>query len=242
MPRIYPVFAALINAGALVPTEEEKTVEIPDTPGNKDVEDLLYSDVYDKSSAEPEEDEFEKEPEEKDIKRTQSTTLNPITQKATEFTLDNSDLIATVIKAYKDSRVRLGNIREEEGDLSAADYKKALKQSKEAGLDRLERKIEELINKIKELEPEVQDKVLSSLDFKFKSVDASNLSKVLSKKLGKNIIPAKPMDVSDEEIEDIDDEEITEDTGVEDVDYDGSSFKDYDSIYERIQKLVNYKK
>jgi hypothetical protein len=242
MPRIYPVFAALINAGALIPTDQEKTVDVPDTPENEDVEGLMYSDVYDKETAEPEEDEFEKEPEEKDIKKISTTTLDPITQKSTEFTIDNSDLITAVIRAYKDSRVRLGALREEEGNLSAADYKKALKQSKESGLDRLERKIEELINKIKELEPEVQDKVLNSLDFKFKSVDAANLSKVLSKKLGKNIIPAKPINIPDEEIEDTDDEEIMEDSGVEDVDYGGSSFKDYDSVYERIQKLVNYKK
>jgi hypothetical protein len=235
MPRIYPVFAALINVGALVATDQEKTVDVPDTPENEDVEGLMYSDVYDKGAAEPEEDEFEKEPEEKDIKKVSGTVLDPVTQKATNFTIDNSDLISTVVKAYKDSRVRLGALREEEGDLSAADYKKALKQSKEAGIERLEKKLEELINKIKELDPEVQDKVLNTLDFKFKSVDAANLSKILSKKLGKNITPTEPMDVSDEEIEDIDDEEITEDTGVEDVDY-GTTFKDYENVYEFLSR------
>ena len=46
---------------------------------------------------------------------------------------------------------------------------------------------------------------------------------------------------SDEEIIDMGDEEIMEDSGVEDIDHDGGSFKDYDSIYERMLKLVNYK-
>jgi hypothetical protein len=39
----------------------------------------------------------------------------------------------------------------------------------------------------------------------------------------------------------MDDETISEDSGVEDVDYEGSNFKDYDSVYERMQKLVKYK-
>jgi hypothetical protein len=238
MPRIYPIFAALIDAGALVSTDQEKTVEIPDTPENEDVEGLMYSDVYDKGTAGSEEDDFEKEPEAGEIEKT-STTLDPVTQKATEFTLDNDDLISTIIKAYKDSRIRLGSIREEEGDLSAADYKKALKQSKEAGITRLNQKIGELVDKISRLEPDVQDKVLKTLSFKFNSVNANKLSDILAKKLGKTMSQSVP---DEEEIIDFDDDEITEDSGVEDVDYGGSSFKDYDSIYENKFKRINRKK
>jgi hypothetical protein len=57
---------------------------------------------------------------------------------------------------------------------------------------------------------------------------------------GKTIEPSQQENPEDE-ILDMGDEEIMEDSGVEDVDHDGSSFKDYDSIYERMRKLVTYK-
>ena len=235
MPRIYPIYKALIDAGALEETGDAETVEIPDTPENQDTENLFYSDVYDKSTAEPEEDEFEKEPEMGSIEKSQ-TSLDPVSREASEFTLDNDDLIQSIIRAYKESRTRLGNIREEEGDLSAADYKKALKQSKEAGIERLARKIDELVAKIQDLDPQVQDKVLNLLDFRFKSVDATGLSKTIAKKLGKNA-EAAPKDDTEIDIIDIDDE-LTEDSGVEDIDHDDNSFKDYDSVYERVMKRL----
>jgi hypothetical protein len=236
MPRIYPIYKALLDAGALIGTSNEKTEEIPDTPENEEAAELFYSDVYDKSSADPEEDEFEKEPEMGSIEKSSVSTLDPITQKATEFTLDNGDLIQSVIKAYKDSRIRLGALREEEGDLSAADYKKALKQSKEAGVERLQVKLDSLIAKIANLEPEVQDKVLKTLDYKFRSVNANKLTDIITKKLGRTLEPTNSND--EDEILDLDDEEITEDSGVEDVDYGGSSFKDYDSIYESLTSAL----
>ena len=240
MPRIYPIFAALIDVGALVGTEQEKTEDIPETPENEDddIEDIL--DPEDTVEDEGE-DEFEKEPGATDIEKAPPITMDPVSQASVEFVTNNDRLIQSIINNYKESRSRLGAIREEEGDLNAADYKKALKKSKELATDVLTQKIDTLIDKIKELEPSVQDKVLKSLDFKFKSVNADYLSKIVAKKLGKTIAPSAPekqVDV-DIDIEDIDDE-IMEDTGVEDVSYE-PTFKDYENIYERMQKLVNYK-
>jgi hypothetical protein len=237
VPRIYPIFAALIDAGAITATEDSETEEVEDTPVNKNEEDLLYSDVYDKSAGEPEEDEFEKEPEMGSIEKTQ-TSMDPVSKAASDFTLDNDDLIQSIIRAYKESRTRLGNLREEEGDLSAADYKKALKQSKEAGIERLSRKIDELVSKIQDLDPKVQDKVLKFLDFRFKSVDATGLSKTIAKKLGVDMGSKAPENPEDIDIIDIEDDELTEDSGVEDVDHDDNSFKDYDSVYERMLKKL----
>jgi hypothetical protein len=237
MPRIYPIYAALINAGAIVSTSEEETVDVPDTPENEDGEALFR---FDGETEEP----AEEEPSEDEIERAPIIKLDPVSQAAADFTLDNDRLIQSLINAYKESRVRIGEIREEEGDLSAADYKKALKQSKESAVERLDAKLSELVKRLSALEPEVLDKVLSSLSSKFKSVDASNLSKVVSKKLGKDIMPQEEpieTDVVDIDIEDLDDEAINEDSGVEDVDHDDTSFKDYDSVYERMQKLLNYK-
>jgi len=237
MPRIYPIYKALIDAGALEETGDAETVEVPDTPENQDTENLFYSDVYDKSAAEPEEDEFDKEPEMGSIEKVQ-TSMDPVSKAASDFTLDNDDLIQSIIRAYKESRTRLGNLREEEGDLSAADYKKALKQSKEAGIERLSRKIDELVSKIQDLDPKVQDKVLKFLDFRFKSVDATGLSKTIAKKLGVDMGSKAPENPEDIDIIDIEDDELTEDSGVEDVDHDDSSFKDYDSVYERMLKKL----
>jgi hypothetical protein len=235
MPRIYPIYKALLDVGALIGTSNEKTEEIPDTPENEEAAELFYSDVYDKSSADPEEDEFEKEPEMGSIEKSSVSTLDATTQKATEFTLDNGDLIQSVIKAYKDSRIRLGALREEEGDLSAADYKKALKQSKEAGVERLQIKLDSLVTKIANLEPEVQDKVLKILNYKFRSVNANKLTDIIAKKLGRTLEPTNSND--EDEILDLDDEEITEDTGVEDVSYE-PTFKDYENIYEALTSAL----
>jgi hypothetical protein len=235
MDRIYPIISALQNVGALTTTStsaEEETEDDEEMMGDNEVTD------DETSSTETEFSNFDDnaEPEMGTLEKSQ-VTFDPVTQAATIFTLDNDNLIQSLIRTYKESRIRIGEIREEEGDLSASDYKKALKQGKEASLDILERKLEELISKIEKLDPEVQDKVLKSLDFKFKSVDATRLFNILAKKLGKTLEPNVP---EEEKITDTDDE-LMEDSGVEDVDHDESSFKDYDSVYERMIKLVNYK-
>lgn len=236
MDRIYPILSALQNVGALTTTSASAEEETEDDEEMMDDEDITDDET---TSTEDEFSSFDDdaEPEIGALEKAQ-VTFDPVTQAATVFTLDNDNLIQSLIRTYKESRIRIGEIREEEGDLSASDYKKALKQGKEASLDILERKIEELISKIEKLDPEVQDKVLKSLDFKFKSVDAMRLSKILAKKLGKTIEPNAP---EEEKIIDTDDDEIMEDSGVEDIDHDGSSFKDYDSVYERMIKIVNYK-
>ncbi len=217
MPRIYPIFAALISVDALTATGGTETEEVSD----KEEEEFISGGP----APEPEE-----EPVDANIEKAQAVTLDPVTQKATSFTIDNDSLIQSIIRSYKDSKIRLGAIREEEGDLSAADYKKALQKGKEASTDILAKRLDTLVTKLKELEPEVLDKVLTTLDFKFKSVDAASISKILSKKLGKEIKPAS-VKKADIDIVDLDDEELMEDTGVEDISYE-PTFKDYENIYE----------
>jgi hypothetical protein len=219
MPRIYPIYAALLDKGALIPTEKEKTVEIPETPENEDVEDIL--DVP--AEIEP---EAPSGPDEKTLEKAKISTSTDA-QKAAMFTVDNADLISKIIRVYKDSRVRIGEILREEEDLSPEDYKKAVKQSKETSLDRLSELLNELIDKLVELEPSVQDKVLKTLDFKFNSVNANQLSKIIFDRLGQEF--ETPAEDEEFEFEDFDDEEINED--VDDVDYGSDDFKAYDSIY-----------
>ena len=242
--RLYPTLSALKDVGALVqvnvPGEEEDEIEggyeadeDGDFEGDVEVTDTETEDVPD-FEAEP-------EPDVTSLEKAQ-TTLDPIAQIANTFTLDNSDLIQSIIKTYKNSKIRIAEIREDNSqDLSASDYKKALQQSKETSVQLLGKKLEELVTKIKQLEPEARDAVLNILAFKFKSVNANKLFDIVAKKLGKTINPMDAEENSDEEIIDMGDEEIMEDSGVEDIDHDGGSFKDYDSIYERMLKLVNYK-
>jgi hypothetical protein len=230
MPRIYPIWAALISVGAITPTAAPVAPE-------EDVEDVEV-DAEEVPIAEPEA-EVEPEPAEAELEKT-TITMDPIAQAASNFTTDNTSLIQSIISSYKSSRMRLGEVRDDKEDLSADDFKKALQQSKEESISRLARKVDELVKKIKELEPDVQDKVLTILDFRFKSVDAAGLSKLISRMLGKQIESTPVQKTTDLDIEDVDDEELMEDSGVEDVSYE-PTFKDYENIYERMRKLVNYK-
>jgi hypothetical protein len=244
MRRLYPVLAALRDAGVFTstttPGNDEEEIEggyeaddEGDFEGGAEIDDTEVTDVPD---FEP-----ETEPDMGSLEKSQ-TTFDPVTQSATVFTVDNGDLIQSIVSLYKNSRARITELREDNGDeLSAADYKRALQQSKESSIQILNKKLEELVIKIKQLEPEVQDKVLEILGFKFDSVNANKLYNIIAKKLGKSIEPTlPPEEKSDEEIIDTDDEEIMEDTGVEDVSYE-PTFKDYENVYERMIKLVNYK-
>ena len=222
MPRIYPIFAALIDKGALTATAEEEEVEVPETPENEDVEDILQTDTE------------SEEPEIKSVEKV-DVSMDPITKAASTFTVDNADLISSIINNFKDSRARI-NMKEAD-DLDAKEFVKAMQKSKESSSDRLEKKIDQLASKISEFDEETQAKILEILDFKFKSVDASSLTKMVSSKLGKEA-PSVDVQVDTDEI-DFDEEEISED--VEDVDYGDDDFKDYDNIYERMNHLVNYK-
>jgi hypothetical protein len=168
--------------------------------------------------------------------------MDPVSQTTAEFFVDNARLIQSIINNYKDSKIRIKEIREEEGDLSAADYRRAMQKTKESSLDKFNEKLDQLVALIKDLEPATKEKVLSTLAFKFNSVDANNITKQVAKRLGTEIKPVEPAEISvDIDIEDIDDEELMEDSGVEDVDYGGDDTKAYDSVYERMAHLVNYK-
>jgi hypothetical protein len=225
MPRIYPIFSALIDRGALTVTAEEEEVEVPETPENEDVEDVLQIDTETTTSDEPEIQSTEKI----------DVSMDPVTRTASTFTVENADLISSIINSFKDSRARI-NMKEAD-DLDARGFIKAMQKSKETSSDRLDKKIDQLVDKMSEFDEETQAKILKILNFKFKSVDANSLTKMISNKLGKEA-PSVDVQVNADEI-DFDEEEISED--VEDIDYGDDTFKDYDSIYERMNKLVNYK-
>jgi hypothetical protein len=215
LPRVYPILAALISVGALelpgsTEEPEEKQVDVDD-------EEYRFRDVADD---EPEIDTIEKV----------TVDMDPTTQVASTFTVDNADLISSIINNYKDSKARVK--MNEADDLDSSKFTQAALKSKESSVGRLDKKIDQLASKIAELSPEAQTKVLEILDFKFKSVDASSLTKLIAKKVGQE---APSVDVE------FDEEEISED--VEDISNPENATVDkmYDQVYERMNKLVNYK-
>ena len=215
LPRVYPILAALISVGALeLPgsTEEPEEKQV-----NVDDEEYRFRDVADD---EPEIDTIEKV----------TVDMDPTTQVASTFTVDNADLISSIINNYKDSKARVK--MNEADDLDSSKFTQAALKSKESSVGRLDKKIDQLASKIAELSPEAQTKVLEILDFKFKSVDASSLTKLIAKKVGQE---APSVDVE------FDEEEISED--VEDISNPENATVDkmYDQVYERMNKLVNYK-
>lgn len=213
LPRVYPVIAALISVGAL---ETPRAEEEPETVVTGDEEDYVFRDIVDD------------EPEIGAVEKT-TVTMDPVTQAASTFTVDNAGLIASIINNYKDSKARVK--MSEADDLDSTKFTKAALKSKESSTERLDKKIDQLVAKIAELSPETQAKVLEILDFKFKSVDAGSLTKKVAQKLGQEA-PSVSVEFEDED--------LMEDSGVEDVDY-GVDAKYYDEVYERMNKLVNYK-
>jgi len=214
LPRVYPIIAALLSVDALASPVASQPTRMPDE---------------DEATYKFREEEPEEEP---DTVEKATVSMDPDTQTASTFTVENAELISSIIRNYKDSRARV-NMNEAD-DLDSKRFQQAAAKSKESSAERLDRKINELAAKIAEFSPEVQTKILEILDFKFKSVDATGLTKMIAKKVGLDNIPTSNIDV---DIEDISDD-ITED--VEDIDA-GSEFKDYENVYERMNHLVNYK-
>ncbi len=187
-PRIYPIFSALIDRGALTVTAEEEEVEVPETPENEDVEDVLQIDTETTTSDEPEIQSTEKI----------DVSMDPVTRTASTFTVENADLISSIINSFKDSRARI-NMKEAD-DLDARGFIKAMQKSKETSADRLDKKIDQLVDKMSEFDEETQAKILKILNFKFKSVDANSLTKMISNKLGKEA-PSVDVQVNADEID-----------------------------------------
>lgn len=249
MPRIFAIFDALIERGALILTSVEKPVEVPkpykfmDDDEDEDVEDVNkddeekdYEDEYEKKDDE-EEDYEEKGPE--GVKFTKrDTTIDSIGKAAASFLLDNGRILDSIIRSYKDIRSHIKEVYDEY-DISPEDFRKMMKQTKETSVIRFTQKLDEFVEKIKKLEPEVQQKVIDMLSFKLKSVSAEYVAKLISKKVGRSSKTEIPIEVPDElNIEDDEDEELVEDIELKDTE----SYDDFDQIYERIQKIINYKK
>jgi hypothetical protein len=216
MPLIYPVFKALIDVGALNVVEKPKQQE-PEEDEDDDI-------IDDKPKVDDEDSNIEFEPDEASIEKT-AYVPSSVAEKAASFTLDNDALIQSIIRAYKDSRSKIRE-NNEPGDLNIDRFKQANIKTKESSSDKLKNRVEELVDKISELEPEIQAKVIEILKFKFKSVNAESVAKAIASKLGLDITG------DDEIIYNIDMSE----------NFDDENFTEFDpQVYERFQKLVNYK-
>lgn len=233
MPRIYPIFAALIERGALIPITKEvpvipksdKPYKFQDTDPDEPEEEGEVEDTYYKPDEDDDSDE--KEPDIKNL--TKRPEIDDIGKIAGAFVVDNGRLITSIIQSYKDVRSHLKEAYDE-GDIAPGDFQKMMKQTKDLSVVRFSEKVNELVKKIKELKPEVQQKVIDILTFKFKSVSAEYVAKIIAKKVGiqvkSDISVETPAEVP---IEDTDDEEPI------------AEHLELDESLERMQKLINYK-
>jgi len=187
MPRIYPIFAALIDSGALYPKGENKNVNIPDTSDNEEIDDILKNDEEDEPST-----------SDGPLAGTESKT-------AAEFISANSDLIKTIIRFYKGSRSRIGHDALDESN-EFAKYTQTLQQDTEANYDKFRKSLGDLTHKMRTLTPESQKDIMHSLYAKLEPNGLGYIVRLLANKLKSDITLTKPEKKEDEvtpETEDI---------------------------------------
>lgn len=171
-----------------------------------DIEDELESDVL---SFGPDTSD-EEEPPASDIEKTEPVKLTGPKYKAAEFTNDNSRLIQSIINNYALAKTKGAKLKEafEPGSMSSKDIASANVKSKAAAEAKLPELIKKLIDKIKNEDPEVQDEILKSLEYSFKSVNYMGAYNRIAKELGK--APTVVPKAKEEEPEDDDEENIDE--------------------------------
>lgn len=193
MPRIYPIFAGLIKAGAIISSKEDKT--IPDED-----EETIEPEVDNKDNVGNEEAPTSDEP-----------PVAPKPQASPEaaaFIRSKAEAIKAIIKSYKGSRGRIYNLDEAP---EYRDYMKTLEKSQEANLAKYERTSSELANEIKKLKPEIQDEVLALLNDVFKAAGFDMIGSLLSSKAGKNPKPGGVPSYDDDEEDELDSLDFDED-------------------------------
>lgn len=193
MPRIYPIFSALIKSGALISSKEEpdgKYVE-PET------QDIIGSD-------EPEEMNGDESPAE--VKPQPKSS-----PEASAFIRSKEETIKNIIRSYRGSRGRIYSLDEVE----YRDYLKTIEKSQEANLAKYERLSGELANDIKKLKPELQEEVLALLNTIFKEAGFDMIGSLLASKAGRNPKPGGVPSYDDEDdtesqLDDLDLDELDE--------------------------------
>jgi len=195
MPRIYPIFSALIKSGALISSKEE--------PDSTYVEPEIKDD-----ESEIKDDEPESMNDETPVEVKPQSKASP---EAASFIRSKEEVIKNIIKSYRGSRGRIYSLDETE----YRDYIKTIEKSQEANLAKYERLSGELANDIKKLSPELQGEVLSLLNNIFKEAGFNMIGSLLASKAGRNPKPGGVPSYDDDddvasELDDLDLDELDE--------------------------------
>lgn len=183
-----------------------KIIDPEDMIIGSEIEDDLEAGVL---SFGPEGGEEEEEPSASDIEKAEPTKPTGTKGKAAEFTLDNDRLFQKLISAYAASKTKVKEAKSSEdiGGMSSKDIKMSDKKSKEAAAAKLPELVQQVVDKIKAEEPDVQEAILDILSNKFGSVGYSSLYKRIAKEIGvKAKTEPKEPEAGDEES----DEELAE--------------------------------
>lgn len=149
----------------------------------------------------------EEEPEAGEIEKAAPSKPTGAKGKAAEFTLDNDRLIQKLITSFAASKTKVKEAKgsEDIGGMSSKDIKMSDKKSKEAAAAKLPELVQQLVDKIKSEDAEVQDAIMDILSSKFGSVGYTSLYKRIAKELG-----VKAKDVKAEPEEGGDEDELAE--------------------------------
>jgi len=160
----------------------DKIIDPEDMVLGGEIEDDLEAGVL---SYGPEDGE-EEEPEAGEIEKAEPTKPTGAKGKAAEFTLDNDRLIQKLITSFAASKIKVKEAKSSEdiGGLSSKDIKTSDKKSREAAAAKLPELVQQLVDKIKAEDPEIQTAIMDILSSKFGSVGYASLYKRIAKEVG----------------------------------------------------------
>jgi len=211
----------LLDAGVLTKLSASGEEEAPTVPGEEaptqasEPEDLFMGSAENPLSMyfdnEPNADGTEdmnddEEPTTADLEKAEPTSMGTDKEKAADFVIDNSRLITSIINNYAafKSKIKGGG---EAGGISSGDMNQAMQVSKTSAEAKFPQLITQMVEKIKQEEPNVQKAILDILTFKFTSVNYPSIAKKIAKELNMDVkVPTmqEPEIIEPEETETID--------------------------------------
>ena len=211
----------LLDAGVLTKLSASGEEEAPTLPGEEaptqasEPEDLFMGSAENPLSMyfdnEPNADgtedmNDEEEPTTADLEKAEPTSMGTDKEKAADFIIDNSRLITSIINNYATfkSKIKGGG---EAGGISSGDMNQAMQASKTSAEAKFPQLITQMVEKIKQEEPNVQKAILDILTFKFTSVNYPSIAKKIAKELNMDVkVPTmqEPEIIEPEETETID--------------------------------------
>jgi len=166
MPKVYPIFAALIDQGALISGKEEKIQDDEiEIPSEENI---------------PQDGDQEQEP---NIPKIYSS----------DYVNKNIQKLNQLVKAYMGSRSRIDTLDEdifrEDKTPNYADYLKALQKAQEGNYNKCERLEREVTNDLRAMPKDIQEATLKDLEKFFEAAGARPVYVSIRFKLKGPIIP-----------------------------------------------------